>query len=68
MWLQPGSFARRPLGMQAELRGSAGADVHGTLADLELFALELLRPTLVAPETLDEATSVQFPGSRVGLD
>jgi CubicO group peptidase (beta-lactamase class C family) len=54
----------RPLGMQAELRGSAGADVHGTLADLELFARELLRPTLVAPETLAEATSVQFPGLK----
>lgn len=54
----------RPLGMGAELRGSPAADVHGTLADLELFALELLRPTLVAPETLDEATSVQFPGLK----
>lgn len=54
----------RPLGMGAELRGSAGADVHGTLADLELLALELLRPTLVAPETLAEATTVQFPGLK----
>jgi CubicO group peptidase (beta-lactamase class C family) len=54
----------RPLGMGAELRGSAGADVHGTLTDLELFALELLRPTLVAAETLAEATSVQFPGLK----
>ena len=54
----------RPLGMKAELRGSAGADVHGTLADLEALALELLRPTLVAPETLAEATSVQFPGLK----
>jgi CubicO group peptidase (beta-lactamase class C family) len=54
----------RPLGMSAELRGSAGADVHGTLADLEALAVELLRPTLVAPETLNEATSVQFPGLK----
>lgn len=54
----------RPLGMGAELRGSPAADVHGTLADLELFALELLRPTLVAPETLEEATTVQFPGLK----
>ncbi len=54
----------RPLGMQAELGGSAAADVHGTVADLERFALELLRPTLVAPETLAEATSVQFPGLK----
>jgi CubicO group peptidase (beta-lactamase class C family) len=52
----------RPLGMSAELRGSAGADVHGTLADAAALARELLAPTLVAPETLDEATSVAFPG------
>jgi CubicO group peptidase (beta-lactamase class C family) len=51
-----------PLAMGAELRGSAGADVHGTLDDAIRFARELLRPTLVAPETLAEATSVQFPG------
>lgn len=54
----------RPLGMEAQLRGSAGAHVYGTLRDLELLALELLRPTLVAPETLAEATSVQFPGLK----
>ena len=52
----------RPLGMTAELRGSAGADVHGTLADAAKLAQELLAPRLVAPETLAEATSVAFPG------
>jgi CubicO group peptidase (beta-lactamase class C family) len=52
----------RPLGMSAELRGSAGADVHGTLRDLTALARELLAPSLVAPETLDEATTVAFPG------
>jgi CubicO group peptidase (beta-lactamase class C family) len=52
----------RPLGMRAELRGSPAADLHGTLDDLALFARELQRPTLVAPETLAEATAVQFPG------
>lgn len=52
----------RPLGMSAELRGSAAADVHGTLADATALARELLAPTLVAPETLAEATSVAFPG------
>jgi CubicO group peptidase (beta-lactamase class C family) len=52
----------RPLGMRAELRGSPAADVHGTLDDLILLARELQRPTLVAPETLAEATSVQFAG------
>jgi CubicO group peptidase (beta-lactamase class C family) len=51
-----------PLGMRAELRGSAGADVHGTLADAVALARELLAPTLVAPETLAEATAVAFPG------
>ena len=51
-----------PLEMAAELRGSAGADVHGSLGDATRLARELLRPTLVAPETFAEATSVQFPG------
>jgi len=54
----------RPLGMSAELRGSAGSYVFGTLRDLELLALEFLRPTLVAPETLTEATDVHFPGLK----
>jgi CubicO group peptidase (beta-lactamase class C family) len=52
----------RPLGMRAELRGSPAADLHGSLDDLLLFAGELQRPTLIAPETLDEATTVQFSG------
>jgi len=52
----------RPLGMSAELRGSAASELHGTLDDLLLLARELQRPTLLAPETLAEATSVQFPG------
>jgi CubicO group peptidase (beta-lactamase class C family) len=51
-----------PLQMAAKLRGSAGADVYGTLDDLLKLAQELLVPTLVAPETFAEATSVQFPG------
>ena len=51
-----------PLGMSAELRGSAGADVHGTLPDAIALARELLAPTLVAQETLGEATTVAFPG------
>ena len=52
----------RPLGMAAELRGSAGADVHGTLGDAIALARELLAPRLVARETLAEATAVAFPG------
>ena len=52
----------RPLGMSAELRGSPASELHGSLDDLLLFARELQRPALVAPETLAEATTVQFPG------
>jgi CubicO group peptidase (beta-lactamase class C family) len=52
----------RPLGMGGALRGSAAADMYGTLDDLILLAREFQRPTLVAPETLAEATSVQFEG------
>ena len=53
----------RPLGMAtAELRGSAGSELHGTLDDAARLAGELLAPRLVAPETLAEATSVAFPG------
>ena len=51
-----------PLGMRAELRGSPAADLQGTLDDLLALACELQAPRLVAPETLAEATSVQFPG------
>jgi CubicO group peptidase (beta-lactamase class C family) len=51
-----------PLGTRAELRGSAAAGIHGTLDDLIALARQLQSPTLVARETLDEMTSVQFPG------
>lgn len=46
----------------AVLRGSAGSGVEGTLADLLELARELREPTRLAPETLAEATTVQFPG------
>jgi CubicO group peptidase (beta-lactamase class C family) len=52
----------QPLGLQAELRGSPASELHGTLDDLVLLGRELQVPTLIAPETLAEATSVQFPG------
>jgi CubicO group peptidase (beta-lactamase class C family) len=52
----------RPLGMAAELRGSSAAGLEGTLDDLLRLGAELQRPRLVAPETLAEATQVQFPG------
>jgi CubicO group peptidase (beta-lactamase class C family) len=51
-----------PLGMGAELRGSPAAGLFGTLDDLLRFGAELQRPKLVAPETLAEATAVQFAG------
>jgi CubicO group peptidase (beta-lactamase class C family) len=51
-----------PLAMQAELRGSPASELFGSLDDLLRLAAELQRPTLVAPETLAEATTGQFPG------
>jgi CubicO group peptidase (beta-lactamase class C family) len=52
----------RPLDMRAELRGPAGSGLVGTLDDLLALGSELLEPTLIAGETLMEATTVQFPG------
>ena len=52
-----------PLGMTAtELRGSPAFAGVGTVTDLARYARELLDPSLLAPETAAEATSVQFPG------
>jgi CubicO group peptidase (beta-lactamase class C family) len=51
-----------PLELDCELRGTAAAGLYGTLLDLLDVARELLVPTLVAPETLAEATTVAFPG------
>jgi CubicO group peptidase (beta-lactamase class C family) len=52
----------QPLGLAAELRGSPAAGLGGTLDDLLRFGAELQRPSLIAPETLAEATAVQFAG------
>ena len=52
----------RPLGLAAELRGSPAAGLEGSLDDLLRLGAELQQPALVAPETLAEATQVQFPG------
>jgi CubicO group peptidase (beta-lactamase class C family) len=57
-----GAAVLRPLETRAELHGSPGSGLHGSLDDLLRLAAELQRPRLVAPETLAEATSVQFPG------
>ena len=51
-----------PLGLGARLDGKPGSGLHGSLGDLLAIGRELLAPTLVAAETLAEATSVQFPG------
>ena len=51
-----------PLGIGLEPEGDPGSGMHASLADVLSFAYELLSPTRVAAETLDEMTSVQFPG------
>jgi CubicO group peptidase (beta-lactamase class C family) len=51
-----------PAGIEVELRGSAGSDAAGTSEALLALGSHLLRPRLVAPETLAEATAVAFPG------
>jgi len=52
----------RPLGLAGHLGGSPAHGYRGPLDDLLAVGRELLRPTLVAAETLAEATTVQFPG------
>ncbi|HEY6793101.1 MAG TPA: serine hydrolase domain-containing protein [Kineosporiaceae bacterium] len=52
-----------PLGMTAtDPEGSPAFGLHSTVDDLARFAAEVLAPRLIAPETLAEALSVQFPG------
>src|SRR5437588_483831 len=51
-----------PLGLLGALQGSPAWGYRGPLDDLLALGRELLAPRLVASETLDEATSVQFPG------
>lgn len=51
-----------PLGLAGQLAGSAAHGYRGPLDDLLALGRELLAPTLVASETLDEAATVQFPG------
>jgi CubicO group peptidase (beta-lactamase class C family) len=51
-----------PLGLRGSLEGSPASAYVGPLDDLLALGRELLAPTLVARETLDEATTVQFPG------
>jgi len=52
-----------PLGLGAtELYGSPAFAARSTVTDLAVFVRELLGPALLAPETLEAAISVQFPG------
>ncbi len=51
-----------PLGLAARYEGRPGSGLYGSLDDLLAIGRELLAPTLVSEETLDEATAVQFPG------
>ena len=51
-----------PLEIGLDPHGDPGSGMHASLTDVLSIARELVRPTLVAPETLDEMTSVQFPG------
>ncbi len=51
-----------PLGLEATLEGDAAGGMVGNLRDMLRFGREALAPTLIAAETLAEATSVQFPG------
>jgi CubicO group peptidase (beta-lactamase class C family) len=51
-----------PLGLEATLEGDAAGGMVGTLGDMVAFGREALEPTLLAPETIAEATTVQFPG------
>jgi CubicO group peptidase (beta-lactamase class C family) len=51
-----------PLDMaDTDTTGSPAKGFHSTLADMERFVAELLRPTLLAPGTVAEATRPQLP-------
>jgi CubicO group peptidase (beta-lactamase class C family) len=51
-----------PLRITGRLAGSAAHSFAGTLEDLAALGWELLSPTVIARQTLDEATAVAFPG------
>lgn len=52
-----------PLGMvDTRLDGSPAAGAVSTVADMALFAAELQAPALLHPPTVQEATTVAFPG------
>ena len=51
-----------PLGIRLDPHGDPGSGMHASLDDVLAIGRELLHPTLVALETLDEMRSVQFAG------
>jgi len=51
-----------PLEIDLEPEGDPGSGMHASLAGVLSIGRELLSPSLVAGETLDEMTTVQFPG------
>jgi CubicO group peptidase (beta-lactamase class C family) len=51
-----------PLAIALDPAGHPGAGMHACVEDILALGRELLAPTLIAPETLAEMTSVQFPG------
>lgn len=60
-YLSEATFA--PLGMDSSrLVGSAGHAVESSAGDVMRFLDEILEPTLLHPDTVDEALTVQFPG------
>ncbi|MEU2006853.1 serine hydrolase domain-containing protein [Rhodococcus sp. NPDC019627] len=60
-YLAESVFAPLKMGASA-LVGPAGHGAESSAGDLGRFAAELLRPALLSRETVDAATSVQFPG------
>ena len=50
-----------PLRIGLDPRGDPASGMNASLDDVLAIGRELLRPTLVAQETLEEMTSVQFP-------
>ena len=59
-YLREGVFEPLQMG-DSTLTGPAGHGAESTVDDLSAFARELLAPRLVSVETLNAATSVQFP-------
>jgi len=58
-----GARILEPLGMTGTtLLDRPSQGLHGPLQDLVAFGRELLRPTLLPPETMALATTVAFPG------